>query len=142
MLLMIIFIFFAYILFDRGINVRTKKIEYKLTVEKVAFGKVYFTYKMNSDYAFENADCDYSDEVCMKRIKTNMINSNLYSKNISIRNYGYVVAQNIEIDVYNEALSIRDLKDTHLIYYKISYKEFSFDEISEDEYNNIAKQNR
>ncbi len=38
------------------INVRTKKIEYKLTVEKVAFGKVYFTYKMNSDYAFENAD--------------------------------------------------------------------------------------
>lgn len=91
------------------------------------------------DYAFENADCDYSDEVCMKRIKTNMINSNLYSKNISIRNYGYVVAQNIEIDVYNEALSIRDLKDTHLIYYKISYKEFSFDEISEDEYNNIAK---
>ena len=38
------------------INVRTKGIDYTLTVDKISFGKVYFTYKMPTTYAFESAD--------------------------------------------------------------------------------------
>lgn len=38
------------------INVRTRDIEYSLTIEKIALGKVYFNYKMPSTYAFSTAD--------------------------------------------------------------------------------------
>ena len=38
------------------INVRTKNIDYSLTIDKIALGKVYFTYKMSSNYAFKSAD--------------------------------------------------------------------------------------
>lgn len=38
------------------VNVRTQNIAYDLTIEKIAYGRVYFNYKMPSNYAFESAE--------------------------------------------------------------------------------------
>ena len=38
------------------INLRTTKVAYSLNIDKISLGKVYFTIKMSSSYAFESAD--------------------------------------------------------------------------------------
>ena len=65
------------------INVRTKNIEYNLMIEKIALGKVYFNYKMSSNYAFKSADMAlYVDDNEEARIPINY-NSMISSKGFS-----------------------------------------------------------
>ena len=65
------------------INVRTKGIEYSLTIEKIALGKVYFNYKMSSNYAFSSSDMalfvDGNEEVSVPIKHNDMISSKGFS---------------------------------------------------------------
>ena len=65
------------------INVRTKDIEYSLTIEKIALGKVYFNYKMSSNYAFKTSDMalyvDDNEEVSIPINYNSMISSKGFS---------------------------------------------------------------
>ena len=65
------------------INVRTKNIDYSLTIDKIALGKVYFTYKMSSNYAFKSADMalfvDDGEEVRIPINYNSMISSKGFS---------------------------------------------------------------
>ena len=65
------------------INVRTKDIEYSLTIDKIALGKAYFTYKMSSNYAFKSSDMalfvDGNEEASIPINYNSMISSKGFS---------------------------------------------------------------
>ena len=72
------------------INVRTRGIDYTLTIEKIAFGKVYFNYKMSSNYAFASSDMalyvDGSEEVSVPINYNSMISSKGFSGSFDLPN--------------------------------------------------------
>ena len=70
------------------INVRTKEIDYSLTVDKISFGKVYFTFKMPTSYAFESADItlivDDDEKENIPIVYNEMISSKGFSSSFEI----------------------------------------------------------
>lgn len=81
----------------------------------------------------QTANCDYNEETCMQNIKR-QIYSAVSVKNTSIRTYGYKYISRVEIDTNTDILCISDLKTTYRSFFKINYKDYSFEETTIDEY--------
>ena len=65
------------------INVRTKGIDYTLTIEKIAGAKVYYNYKMPTSYAFESANMVLLVDGIEKHSMPIVYNSMISSKGFS-----------------------------------------------------------
>ena len=65
------------------INVRTRDIEYNLSVERISSGKVYFNYKMPTSYAFETVDIAFIVDDVEKDSMPIVYNSMISSKGFS-----------------------------------------------------------
>ena len=65
------------------INVRTKEIEYTLSIEKIAGAKVYFNYKMPTSYAFESVEMAFLVDGIQKEILSMPYSSIISSKGFS-----------------------------------------------------------
>lgn len=94
------------------INVRTKGIEYILTIEKIAFGKVYFNYKMPSSYAFITADMalfvDDNEDVSIPIRHNDVISAKGFSGSFDLPN-GNVYELRVVNAMYNNKIIDADI---------------------------------
>lgn len=95
-------------------------------------------YKVLDEKYKESSDCDYNEESCMNEIKLKIVRE-VDNRNATIRNYGYSYKSKVKIDAYTDALCITDRKTLYNLFYKINYKDFAFEEITIDEYNDYAR---
>ncbi|MBR2708080.1 MAG: hypothetical protein IKE90_01440 [Bacilli bacterium] len=92
--------------------------------------------KLNDKYK-QSMTCNINEENCMKELKLSIVRE-IDNRNAEIRNYGYMYKSRIEVDTNTDVLCITDMKTTHNLFYKINYRDFSFDVITLDEYNSHA----
>jgi hypothetical protein len=89
------------------INVRTTKVNYHLSIEKIANGKVYFNYKMTDDYAFSSGKIAFYvdgikyDEVDI--IYSDMISQNGFSASFNLQS-GNVYQLKVEDSIYGDKM--------------------------------------
>jgi len=89
------------------INVRTTKVNYHLSIEKIANGKVYFNYKMTDDYAFSSGKIAFYvdgikyDEVDI--IYSDMISQNGFSASFNLQS-GNVYQLRVEDSIYGDKM--------------------------------------
>lgn len=88
--------------------------------------------KLNENYR-QSSNCDYNEETCMQNIKRQIMSA-VSIKNASIRTYGYKYISKVEIDTNTDILCISDLKTKYRSFFKINYKDYSFEETTRDEY--------
>ena len=96
-------------------------------------------YKDLTEKVTETLKCDTTEEACMDKIKLEVVRA-LDHKNGVIRNYGYMYKSKIKVDANVDVLCITDMKTRNNLFYEINYKDFSFKEITIDDYNKYAKQ--
>ena len=94
-------------------------------------------YKKLTEKYLESAKCDVNEENCMNEVKLKIVRE-IDNRNASIRTYGYMYKSKLKVDINTDVLCITDMKTTHNLFYQINYKDFSFKEITMDEYNSYA----
>ena len=94
-------------------------------------------YQKLDDKYKQSSNCDINEENCMKELKLSIVRE-VDNRNAEMRTYGYMYKSRIEVDTNTDVLCITDMKTTHNLFYKINYKDFSFEEITIDEYNSYA----
>lgn len=94
-------------------------------------------YQKLDDKYKQSMTCDINEEQCMKELKLKIVRE-VDNRGAEIRNYGYMYKSRIEVDTNTDVLCITDMKTTRNLFYKINYRDFSFDVITIDEYNSHA----
>lgn len=94
-------------------------------------------YQKLDDKYKQSMTCNINEEQCMKELKLSIVRE-VDNRNAEIRNYGYMYKSRIEVDTNTDVLCITDMKTTHNLFYRINYRDFSFDVITIDEYNSYA----
>ena len=77
--------------------------------------------------------CDINEPACLTRMNTNIF------KNTNIREYGYTITSNFRYNDETNYFCVLDKKTKKYKFYKITYKDFSFELSSQEEFENLKK---
>lgn len=80
--------------------------------------------------------CDINEPVCLEKMNTNIF------KNTNIREYGYTITSNFRYNDETNYICVLDKKTKKYKFYKITYKDFSFELSSQEEFENLKKEKR
>lgn len=77
--------------------------------------------------------CDINEPVCLEDMSINIV------RNTNIKEYGYTITSNFRYNDETNYLCILDKKTKKYKFYKITYKNFSFELSSQEEFENLKK---
>ena len=100
--------------YEDTVTVKTKVPSYSIDITKVSRNTIYFTLKVDSNYAFESANVSlYSDtnKIAVESIDYTKISNNQYNGKLNYSNLGYLVEVKLEDIVYNGNVVILDVSD-------------------------------
>lgn len=80
--------------------------------------------------------CDINEPPCLTRMSTNIF------RNTNIREYGYTVSSNFQYNDQTNYFCVLDKKTKKYNFYKMTYKNFSFEKSSQEEFENVKKEKR
>lgn len=78
--------------------------------------------------------CDINEPACLNNMGINII------KNTNIKEYGYTITSNFKYNDETNYLCVLDKKTKKYNFYKITYKNFSFEKSSQEEFKNVKKE--
>lgn len=78
--------------------------------------------------------CDINEPSCLTRMSTNIF------KNTNIREYGYTISSNFQYNDETNYFCVLDKKTKKYNFYKMTYKTFSFEKSSQEEFENLKKE--
>ena len=100
--------------YEDTVTVKTKVPSYSIDITKVSRNTIYYTLKVDSNYAFESANVSlYSDtnKIAVESIDYTKISNNQYNGKLNYSNLGYLVEVKLEDIVYNGNVVILDVSD-------------------------------
>ena len=100
--------------YEDTVTVKTKVPSYSIDITKVSRNTIYYTLKVDSNYAFESANVSlYSDtnKIAVESIDYTKISNNQYDGKLNYSNLGYLVEVKLEDIVYNGNVVILDVSD-------------------------------
>lgn len=78
--------------------------------------------------------CDINEPPCLTRMSTNIF------RNTNIREYGYTISSNFQYNDETNYFCVLDKKTKKYNFYKMTYKNFSFEKSSQEEFENVKKE--
>lgn len=78
--------------------------------------------------------CDINEPACLDNMGVNIV------KNTNIKEYGYTITSNFKYNDETNYLCVLDKKTKKYNFYKITYKNFSFEKSSQEEFENLKKE--
>lgn len=78
--------------------------------------------------------CDINEPPCLTRMSTNIF------KNTNIKEYGYTISSNFQYNDETNYFCVLDKKTKKYNFYKMTYKNFSFEKSSQEEFENVKKE--
>lgn len=78
--------------------------------------------------------CDINEPPCLTRMSTNIF------KNTNIKEYGYTISSNFQYNNETNYFCVVDKKTKKHNFYKMTYKNFSFEKSSQEEFESVKKE--
>lgn len=100
--------------YEDTVTIKTKVPSYSIDITRVTRDTIYYTLKVDSNYAFESANISlYSDSnrIAVESIDYTKISNNQYSGKLNYSNLGYLVEVKLEDIVYNGNVVMLDVSD-------------------------------